>query len=56
MKTFKVVFKGSTPVIVHAKDELDAALKVASKLSLKLDCFCYAIEINSRPDVWGEAA
>lgn len=57
MNTYKVSFKGKTPVLVKAKDDLDAAQKVAQANGYDLKTLCYAIKVEDlKPDVWGDAA
>lgn len=54
---WKVFFKGHTPMLVEAKDELDAAMVASRDFKLDLSLFCYAIALKDiKLDIWTEVA
>lgn len=60
MNTYKVFFKGKTPMLVKAKDELDAAMVASQAFKINLTLFCYAIKLDVlkdlKTDVWTKVA
>lgn len=60
MNTYKVCFKGETPVIVQARDEIDAATVAAKDRGFQLTEFCYAVKLevlkDIKTDIWTQVA
>lgn len=57
MHWFKVYFLKQTPVLVEARDDIEAATLTSKKFGYNLSLFVYAIRVDKIIiDVWDEVA
>lgn len=56
LKLFKVYFKGCTPMLMRAKDDIDAAIRCAQAFELDVKEWTYSVDTATlKQDPWGEA-
>lgn len=56
MKLFKVYYKGCTPMLMRAHDDIDAAIRCAMAFELDVKEWTYSIDTETlKPDTWGSA-